>query len=126
MDKMKKIKIWGYNVEYSYRDGFDEEINNDDIKHIRKLIEQGYTAAGFYSIDSDKNKRHGWWTTDHEKISDYRIIKILGHEIKYWYNDNFGGKMEDNDIKKIKKLLAKNYKGGELYTNDHYGEWRKI
>ena len=122
---MKKIKIWGHNVEYQYRDNADREINNNGIEHIVKLIKDGYSAASFYTIGPDNKKYHGWWTTNYKETGSYKIIKILGHKIKYWYNDHFGGEMDDNDIRKVTKLLAKKHKGGELYTNDHFGEWRK-
>jgi hypothetical protein len=59
----KKIKIGKSNITYRYIDGYNGDMDDADIEHVRKLLADGYREGELVTSDpDDQTKDHrGWW-----------------------------------------------------------------
>jgi len=60
----KTIRILGHNIEYRYFYGFDGEMDESDIEHIKEMIAEGMVGGELCTSDPnpDSDEDHyGWW-----------------------------------------------------------------
>lgn len=56
------ITIIGHEVEYTFFNDEDREMDDNDIEHVRSLLAQGYTQGELQQYDSEDSKQYsGWW-----------------------------------------------------------------
>ncbi len=58
-----KTTILGHEIEFSWEDGEDHEIQDSDINHLRKCIEEGNNQGELYQTDKENGEVEniGWW-----------------------------------------------------------------
>lgn len=62
--EVKTVGIFGWTIEYSYEDDFEDEIVQDDPNYddIKEALCGGYTEGEFCTHDgSDDTDHYGWW-----------------------------------------------------------------
>jgi len=56
------IKIYAHDIEYSWKDGVERELDEADIEHIQMLLKDDYVEGELCQYDNEiENSHYGWW-----------------------------------------------------------------
>lgn len=59
---MKEYGFGTAGIIYTWHDDYDGELNEADVEHVQKMLEEGYSEGELCTVEEDGDTEHrGWW-----------------------------------------------------------------